>query len=579
MRIRSFQMRHAGRRSTFHSVGLFAVFLLIFPPESLAAEWLSVEAAQAWPPALLFVTLMLATWITEDLTCITAGLLVTAGVLSFPAATLACLVGIFTGDLLLYLAGKYLGRPFLRRRPLRWLVKEADIDRSADWFEHRGTAVILLSRFVPGTRLPTYVAAGLLNMPIWKFCLIFLIAAALWTPLLVGLAVTLGHTLSRYLVLYENYALPVFLFAALTIWIFVKCAVPAFTHKGRRLLLSSWRRKTRWEFWPPWVFYPPLIPYILYLGLKHRGLAVFTAADPAMPAGGFVGESKVDILNGLTVGRDAVARYALVDASLSLGQRRDRIDGFMQEHQLVYPIVLKPNTGQRGAGVVVVRSAVARDRYLERATWDILVQEFAPGEEFGVFYYRYPHEEHGHILSITEKRFPSVVGDGRRSLESLILDDDRAVCMAQFFLRLHQERLYDVPAVGERVPLVELGTHCRGAVFVDGMWINGPELERAIDRISKGYEGFYFGRYDVRTRDVEAFRQGQNFKVVELNGVTSEATHIYEPGSSLVDAYRVLARQWRIAFEIGAANRARGHPPVTLRHLFTLIDAFERPEV
>ena len=53
MRIRSFQMRHAGRRSTFHSVGLFAVFLLIFPPESLAAEWLSVEAAQGYRLELL----------------------------------------------------------------------------------------------------------------------------------------------------------------------------------------------------------------------------------------------------------------------------------------------------------------------------------------------------------------------------------------------------------------------------------------------------------------------------------------------------------------------------------------------
>ena len=45
-----------------------------------------------------------------------------------------------------------------------------------------------------------------------------------------------------------------------------------------------------------------------------------------------------------------------------------------------------------------------------------------------------------------------------------------------------------------------------------------------------------------------------------MNGVTSEATNIYDPANSLWKAYGVLARQWRLAFEIGAANRARGTP-------------------
>jgi len=47
-------------------------------------------------------------------------------------------------------------------------------------------------------------------------------------------------------------------------------------------------------------------------------------------------------------------------------------------------------------------------------------------------------------------------------------------------------------------------------------------------------------------------------KIVELNGVTSEATHIYDPKLSLFGAYRVLFEQWRIAFEIGYLNRTRG---------------------
>ena len=66
------------------------------------------------------------------------------------------------------------------------------------------------------------------------------------------------------------------------------------------------------------------------------------------------------------------------------------------------------------------------------------------------------------------------------------------------------------------------------------------------------------------------FRRGRNFKVVELNGVTSEATHIYDPAHGLLHAYKVLFRQWRLAFEIGAQNRARGTRPTPLIELLRL---------
>jgi hypothetical protein len=55
--------------------------------------------------------------------------------------------------------------------------------------------------------------------------------------------------------------------------------------------------------------------------------------------------------------------------------------------------------------------------------------------------------------------------------------------------------------------------------------------------------------------------------------VTSEATNIYDPQNSLIDAYRILFRQWRIAFEIGAQNRAFSElsQPTTIRNLLKLL--------
>ena len=99
---------------------------------------------------------------------------------------------------------------------------------------------------------------------------------------------------------------------------------------------------------------------------------------------------------------------------------------------------------------------------------------------------------------MTEKRMPVLVGDGRSTLKELILADDRAVCMSDFYLRKNSARVNEVPAAGESVQLVEIGTHCRGAIFLDGNETITPALEEVIDRIAKTFDGFFFGRFDIR---------------------------------------------------------------------------------
>ena len=188
----------------------------------------------------------------------------------------------------------------------------------------------------------------------------------------------------------------------------------------------------------------------------------------------------------------------------------------------------------------------------------MILQEYVAGEEFGVFYVRHPDEAHGQIISLTHKTFPVVTGDGAHSLEALIRNDERAVCLAELYCANHAIRLNDVPRAGERIQLSELGSHCRGAIFLDGSKYLTPVLQTAIERISQCYQGFYFGRYDLRAASVGDLMAGRNFKILELNGVTSEATHIYDARHGLLYAYRTLFRQWRMAFEIGAANQTRG---------------------
>jgi membrane protein DedA with SNARE-associated domain len=518
---------------------------------------------------LLGLLLAAATLVSEDLTCVAAGLLVSHGKLSFAAATAACLAGIFVGDLLLVLAGRLLGRRLLERVPFRWVLTRETLDRAERWFTARGDRVVLASRFVPGSRLPLFLAAGILRAPFARVAVALLLAGVVWTPLLVGLSAWTGGAILTQFRSYERVALPAIVAAFAVVFLFVRIVVPLFTWRGRRLLLGRFRRLTLWEFWPAWLFQFPVVLHGLWLGLRHRHLTLFTAANPGIPSGGFVEESKSDILRGLAGA--PVARFRVVDLPTDPDRRLARLETAMREAGLGFPVVLKPDVGERGRGVAVVRSGAELARYLEKSAGRVLLQQYIPGEEFGVFYVRHPEEERGRIISITGKRFPVVVGDGRRRLEELILADDRAVCMAPYYLQANLERLDEVPAPAERVQLVEIGNHCRGTVFLDAREHRTAELEAAIEALARTFQGFYFGRFDLRVPSVEQFRAGLELTILELNGVTSEATHIYAPGASLLAAYRTLFEQWRLAFAIGAANVALGASATGLGALVRLL--------
>jgi len=535
-------------------------------------DWLHSLLPAASAGGLL--ALALATFISEDLACIGAGLLVTQGTLTFAPAVGACFTGIFAGDMLLVLLGRTVGRHSLGAAPLRWWVSEESVTRAERWFAQRGPSLILASRFMPGTRLPTYVAAGVLRAPLARFTGWFVLACALWTPLLVGAAVVFGDATRR---LFDSWthAWPALLVGGALALVISRLAVSFTTWRGRRLLLSRWRRLIHWEFWPMWAIYPPVVLYILWLGLRHRSFTLFTAVNPGIGAGGgLAGESKSEILRGLPKAGDTVARWTLISPG-SIQERELALEKFMQKESLGFPVVLKPDVGERGAGVVIARNTSQATAVLASNTTPMIAQAYVPGVEFGVFYYRLPSSRHGEIFAITDKRMTTVTGNGVHTLEELILADDRAVCSAKFFLNKFAAELDEIPAAGEALALSELGTHCRGALFLDGTHLVTPALTTEIERVSRSLNGFYFGRYDVRTPSPEAFQRGE-FTVIELNGLTSEATSIYDPKHGVWFGWRTLARQWRIAFTIAAENRARGTVPLTFSEIYRVLVAHTR---
>jgi len=509
--------------------------------------------------ALLTSTaIVLLSFISEDAATILSALSLFGGPIAWPLGFAACFAGIWLGDLGLYSLARFFGKPILRSR---WIARFADaaaIERCQIRFNECGSLTLLASRFIPGTRLPTYLAAGLLSMPISRFALVTAFAAVLWIGGIFAVAKLLGTQALLCLSFFQDkIAAIVFTTVLLGLTLFV----------FRKLDHAPvWRRRlTRWEFWPAWLFYIPVGVYYAWLAIRYRSLSVPTSANPGMATGGFVGESKLEILDELRLTSPEFTAEASRVYGRTSTDRLLCLHRIRREHGLRLPFILKPDVGQRGKGVRLIRSMRAALEYLQAIDAPVIVQRYIPGPyEASVFYYRFPQESRGHIFAITEKIFPTMTGDGIHRIEELIRADDRAALMARTYLRRFASRRREILASGEKLKLVETGNHAQGCIFRDGMHLHTDALERTIDEISQRLAGFFIGRYDIRYENDEDFKRGRNFQIVELNGATSEATSIYDARNSLLSAYRTLFRQWRLVFGIGASNRANGHAPSSL---------------
>lgn len=514
-----------------------------------------------WVPAAQAATLGLVTFVQEDVPTVGAALLAAAGNLTWQAGFLGVFLGIWMGDALLYLLARGIGRPLLQRPWAKRFFNPAAVARSEQWFAEKGTWLLLSSRFVPGTRLPTYFAAGFLRLPFGRFLLVTGTAVAVWTVSIFLLAKTIGPDLLNWLMRWNSSGWTILLLVIALVVAIRLCGKLAQQSTRRRInaSLGCW---TRWEFWPAWLFYLPVGLYYVWLAIRHRGFTLPTAANPGIFSGGIVGESKIATLHDLHGTSPEFTAEAYLLEGATLIERLASIEQLRAQHRLDFPFILKPDVGQRGVGVKLIRSQEQAAAHVQQATAPLLIQRYAPGpHEIGVFYYRFPHEPRGRIFAITEKIFPTITGDGQRTIEELIWEDKRARFMADKYLSRFGGRCSEVLAAGETAKLVEAGNHAQGCIFRDGMHLWSEQLERRIDEISQRLDGFFIGRYDIRYASDEDLRSGLNFQIIELNGAASEATSIYDSRNSLFSAYRTLFRQWELVFAIGADNRRRGCPP------------------
>lgn len=341
-----------------------------------------------------------------------------------------------------------------------------------------------------------------------------------------------------------------------------------------RVPRPSGRLLSPFEFWPDWLFYAPVVLQWATLALRYRSLTLPTAANPGITAGGLVGESKTEILDMVNgEARRLLAPYASFMVAGERGTDLTAARAAMAGADLAFPLVAKPDLGCNGTGVRIVADEAELVDWLaafpagERAIVQTLLTEEG---EAGLFYIREPGAPAGRVTSITLKYAPEVVGDGVATLETLVRRDPRAGRLPHLYLPRLAGRLEEVPRSGERVRLVFTGNHVKGSIFRDGSDHATPALAAAVESVVSSIPDFHFGRLDVRFDSIAALRRGEGFRIIEINGSGSEATHVWDPDMTLRRAWAAELAHFGASWRIGAANRARGARPTPLVELWRL---------
>lgn len=102
------------------------------------------------------------------------------------------LAGIIAGDSIIFVAGRRFGHRVADFRPLRRIVTPAKLERVEKELRRRGNVLVLLARFLPGLRAPTFFVVGHARLPYWEFFLFDGAAALISAPLWVCLGFWFG---------------------------------------------------------------------------------------------------------------------------------------------------------------------------------------------------------------------------------------------------------------------------------------------------------------------------------------------------------------------------------------------------
>ena len=159
-----------------------------------------------------------------------AGYLVLQGEMGFVEAVIAGTIGGIIAQLLLYVFGRYGGRPIVIKYGKYVLIRPNHLELAERWFEKYGDGVVFFARFIPVVRHAISIPAGMVKMGVWRFTILTGLAAIPWSIFFIWMGMEIGSNWSQIKEVAKDY-----------IWLFVIGAVGLFVIY---YLIVRFRKKT-----------------------------------------------------------------------------------------------------------------------------------------------------------------------------------------------------------------------------------------------------------------------------------------------------------------------------------------------
>jgi membrane protein DedA with SNARE-associated domain len=141
----------------------------------------------------------------SDFMIIAAGSLVGAAKLDFMATLLSATAGSAIGFMVMYKIGDWFGDHILEQGKLKFIPIEA-VHKVEKWFSRWGYAIIVINRFLTGTRAVVSFFAGMSELNLLTTTILCAVSALVWNAILIGIGYYLGQNWDRIGILLNTYS-------------------------------------------------------------------------------------------------------------------------------------------------------------------------------------------------------------------------------------------------------------------------------------------------------------------------------------------------------------------------------------
>jgi len=317
---------------------------------------------------------------------------------------------------------------------------------------------------------------------------------------------------------------------------------------------------THWEAWPFKLIYAPLVPVWFSYMIRSGSVWFFTPSNPKLTFGGMEGEPKKEMY-------DLLPKH-LYPATFNV-LPSDSIDEVLKEaasRNIFFPLIVKPEVGGQGILFRKIDNREQLESYHRQVPVEYIVQQMVSYPvELSVFYIRHPKAAKGTVTGFLHKIPLHVMGNGKDTLEQLVMQHPKAAKRVEELQTKHKENWQYVVPAGEKYILSYAANHNRGAHFVDLKEHIDEKLVSVFDEISHGINDFFYGRYDIMCKNVESLKNGKDFTILEYNGCGAEPNHFYDTGYTLLNAYREILKHWKALYNISKYNASQGIKPWSFR--------------